>query len=489
MFALLNKRGIRFGIASILTMNMVLIVGLLMTTITVLDIRRERNISHDELEKQGLLLVNTLNHSLSDPLYYSDVDKLRDIAEVVRDQPDVRSVRVFTPNGRLLVIDSKTPDPSDYATGFIQSDLAMSSLHRRGTVVRFTDDTLKIASPITVGRELLEGIELALHTSHLSTEIHGIIWEHVWQGVALTSIGMALSWLLAQYFVRPLRKLLGATKEMAEGNFEFSSGRRRNDEIGDLSTAFEKMSHQLGTSTAHLKEANEWLLVEVFERTQAEERIRAALEEKEVLLREIHHRVKNNLQVISSLLNLQSPRIKDPQAVEVLRESQNRVRAMALVHQKLYSSHDLGMIDFADYSRSLVSVLLSSYGNSTQHVALKTNVDDIPLDINMAIPCGLIINELVSNSLKHAFSVKKEGELGIELHSTSDTQISLTVSDDGDGFPEDLDFRATESLGLQLVNGLTKQLNGTIELDRSQGTAFKLTFPGPTGQPTGQEEG
>ena len=169
----------------------------------------------------------------------------------------------------------------------------------------------------------------------------------------------------------------------------------------------------------------------------------------------------------------------------MLRDSKNRVQSMALVHQKLYDSKDLARFDFAEYSRSLISVLLRSYTDDSHSVAVKTNIGDIPLDIDTAMPCGLIINELVSNSSKHGFSTKKTGELRIDLHSTNDAEVTLTVSDNGDGFPEDLDFRETNSLGLQLVNALTRQLNGTIELDRTGGTAFKLTFPGAIGQEVG----
>ena len=212
------------------------------------------------------------------------------------------------------------------------------------------------------------------------------------------------------------------------------------------------------------------LLQDVTERRVAEERIRLSLKEKEVLLKEVHHRVKNNLQIISSLLNLQSKYIKDDQALEMFKESRNRIRSMTLIHEKLYRSKDLANIDVAEYIQNLSSNLFRSY--SAGRISLKTQVDDMLL--STAIPCGLIINELVSNSLKHAFP-EKQGEIYVNLHR-DDGRSTLIVSDNGVGFPENVDFRNTDSLGLQLVCTLTDQLDGAIELNRRDGTEFKITF-------------
>ncbi|HME45655.1 MAG TPA: histidine kinase dimerization/phosphoacceptor domain -containing protein [Syntrophorhabdales bacterium] len=214
------------------------------------------------------------------------------------------------------------------------------------------------------------------------------------------------------------------------------------------------------------------LLQDVTERRVAEERIRLSLKEKEVLLKEVHHRVKNNLQIISSLLNLQSKYIKDDQALEMFKESRNRIRSMTLIHEKLYRSKDLANIDVAEYIQNLSSNLFRSY--SAGRISLKTQVDDMLLGIDTAIPCGLIINELVSNSLKHAFP-EKQGEIFVNLHRDNG-RFTLVVSDNGVGFPESVDFRNTDSLGLQLVCTLTDQLDGAIELNRKGGTEFKITF-------------
>ena len=217
-------------------------------------------------------------------------------------------------------------------------------------------------------------------------------------------------------------------------------------------------------------------VIDITDRKWAENQIHASLEEKEVLLKEIHHRVKNNLQVISSLLKLQAGYIKDDRILEVFKESQNRVRAMALIHEKLYQSDDLAKTDFAEYIRSLVTNLFRSYSISSRLIKFNVQVQDVRLSIDTAIPCGLIINELISNSLKYAFSRGQSGEISISLSSEAADYYTLTVQDNGSGFPTDLDFRNTKSLGLQLVCSLIKQLHGTIDLEHQHGAAFKMTF-------------
>jgi PAS domain S-box-containing protein len=279
------------------------------------------------------------------------------------------------------------------------------------------------------------------------------------------------------------------------------------------------------------------MIEDITERKHAEDQIKASLQEKETLLKEIHHRVKNNLQIISSLLRLQSRQLRDQQAIALFKESQNRVQAMALIHEKLYQSSNLAQIDFQEYIKTLVQALFRSYDAHRHGVTFKCNVEPISLAIDIAIPCGLIINELVSNSLKYAFPETLGGEICISLQSLqhgfsnpgktsppapflqkegSQTppslqgnrsegeefgglglnyridvlepqstasldqgQFILTISDNGVGLSENFDFRNTSSLGLQLVCRLTKQLEASIELNRSHGTEYKISFRNP----------
>lgn len=229
---------------------------------------------------------------------------------------------------------------------------------------------------------------------------------------------------------------------------------------------------------------------DITEIKEAEKNIKASLKEKEVLLREIHHRVKNNLQIISSLLSLQSDYINDDEALDIFTESQNRVKTMAMIHEKLYKSDCLMKINFGDYVEELADSLFYNYRISPNMIKLRKNMDNVFFDVNTSIPCGLIINELVTNCLKHAFPWFKASksledspqdlefgkyQIDIELKPDNENYI-LTVADNGIGFPDDIDFKNTDSLGLQLVNNLVDQLDGTITLDKNEGTKFTIIF-------------
>jgi PAS domain S-box-containing protein len=217
------------------------------------------------------------------------------------------------------------------------------------------------------------------------------------------------------------------------------------------------------------------IMLDIDERKRAEEQIRNSLKEKEILLKEIHHRVKNNLQIISTLLDLQSDSFAEDQSKRFFEDCQNRIRAMAMIHEKLYETSDFVSIDFGEYLNNLINSLCSTY-MSDNRITLTIETCEVALEIDEAIPCGLIVNELVSNSLKYAFPEDCQGDLVVRLYIVDDGRITLTVEDNGVGFPPGLDFRETETLGLQLVNMLVKQLKGEIELDKGAGTLFRLKF-------------
>ncbi|OGP32375.1 MAG: hypothetical protein A2073_00095 [Deltaproteobacteria bacterium GWC2_42_11] len=229
---------------------------------------------------------------------------------------------------------------------------------------------------------------------------------------------------------------------------------------------------------------------DITERKKMEDEIKTSLKEKELLLKEIHHRVKNNLQIISSLLSLQSEYVnisRDKlgdklEMADVFKDSQSRIRSMVIVHERLYKSKDISNINFAEYIRDLTDNLFLSYKESAADISLKINADNIDFDIDTAIPLGLLINELISNSLKYAFPDNRRGEILIALQQYSGMGhggYALTVCDNGIGLPEGFDFRNTKSLGLQLVNTLAGQLNGAIEVKGKNGTEFKMTFTPP----------
>ena len=214
---------------------------------------------------------------------------------------------------------------------------------------------------------------------------------------------------------------------------------------------------------------------DISEQKQAQEQIKASLKEKEVLLQEIHHRVKNNLGIVTSLLQMQCRRTKDPQATAILLDSQNRIASIALVHEKLYRSANLSNINFAEYIVNLTSHLFDSYNINSNLVKLNIQVDDVSLNIETIIPCALIINELVSNALKYAFPKSREGEIEIILEQ-QDSNLILIIRDNGVGLTPDFDSKKDKTLGLTLVYGLVKQLKGKIEITSQSGVEFKINF-------------
>lgn len=213
---------------------------------------------------------------------------------------------------------------------------------------------------------------------------------------------------------------------------------------------------------------------DVTERKRVETQAREA---REMYIREIHHRVKNNLQVISSLLFLQSTHTNDPNIWNILKESQSRVKSIALIHEKLYRSTEITRLDFSEYVRDLIAELFRAYGVNHQGIHVHTHIDDVHLEVDTAIPCGLIINELISNVLKYAFpSGGGGGEVVIRLAPVAPREFLLVVHDNGVGLPENFDWRSSNSLGLRLVMDLARQLDGHVEVDTRSGTTFNITF-------------
>ncbi len=266
------------------------------------------------------------------------------------------------------------------------------------------------------------------------------------------------------------KQLIDPLLELEEGGLEVQR-RRKSGELFDIHLSLSLLHDDKGTPIGRIGYS-----LDITERKRAEEQIKTSLREKEVLLQEVHHRVKNNLQVIVSLLNLQADRVTDRQAREMFTESRSRVRAIALMHETLYQSKDLSRIDFGEYSHTLAANLFASYGVDPEVISWRINVENGFLGVDTAIPCGLIVSELISNSLKYAFPAGKHGEICIDFRRDDGNKCILVVKDNGIGLPKEFDLRKLESLGLQLVCTLTDQLDGSLELDCTEGTEFRITF-------------
>jgi PAS domain S-box-containing protein len=218
------------------------------------------------------------------------------------------------------------------------------------------------------------------------------------------------------------------------------------------------------------------VIIDITDRKKAEILVRTSLQEKEVLLKEIHHRVKNNLNIISSLLNLKRNEVKNIETWEVLSESISRIQSMALIHERLYRSDDLSNIKISDYVKNLSSALLSNY-NIEFPIDIKIGCDDIFLGINQMIPVGLMLNEMITNSIKYAFKDKKLGTISIAVLQSSPAWVEISYSDDGPGIPGSVDLENPKTLGVQIIKDLTRQLDGTVELVREKGAFYKIRFP------------
>lgn len=216
--------------------------------------------------------------------------------------------------------------------------------------------------------------------------------------------------------------------------------------------------------------------LDITERKNSEEYLKASLKEKEILLKEIHHRVKNNLQIISSLLNLQSEYITDKVSKELFNDSLNRIRSMALIHERLYQSKNFSQINVSDYVKDVTNYLLRTYKTNIREIKIDVEIEQLCVSIDTAIPLGLIINEVVSNSLKYAFPKKDSGLIEVRMENEADNLYNLVLKDNGIGIPESINFENTKSLGLQLIQNLVEQLDGSIDIDRASGTKFTIKF-------------
>ncbi len=349
---------------------------------------------------------------------------------------------------------------------------------------RFETEHLVVFKPILLNEERIGTVFLKSDLEEMDARFQ----RYVQIVVAFILASFALTFLVAarlrSVISEPILKLLQTKRRVSEENtYAIRATKQGEDELGHLIDGFNNMLTQIEQRDEALLQAQgelsvraRELQVELTERERAEARIRSSLAEKDVLLQEVHHRVKNNLQIVSSLLELQSSQLQDTAAKAMLKDSRYRVRSMALVHERLYQTENLADIALSEYVEQLCADLRTSYLAHSKGVEIEVEVADVSLDVDRAIPCGLIINELVSNAFKYAFPGGNEGTISVHLERVGDGNLELTVSDDGSGIPPDFDLEQPSTLGLQLVSALVVQLKGTIDLDRSTGTRITIVF-------------
>ena len=402
--------------------------------------------------------------------------------DIVRDAEETLSALRATPQVETACIYDLSGEPF---AAYVRDGGDFSPPSPEGATYRYEEDRLIVFEPIVLDGEQIGTVYLQSDVRELDLRRRRYVGLTVVFLVASSLVALALAARLRSVISEPILNLVDTMRRVSQDKaYSLRAEKHSHDELGQLIDGFNEMLSQIETRDAALTQAQnelerraQALQVELGERKRAEERITRSLREKEVLLQEIHHRVKNNLQVISSLLELQRQHVDDERTTEMLRDSQNRVRSMALVHERLYRTEDLAEIDFREYVEDLCRRLLGSYAADRQGIDLVTEVVDVSLDIATAIPTGLIINELVSNSLKYAFPGEATGSIQVSLRPTGDASWRLRVADDGIGLPDGFEHRTPSSLGLKLVHALVQQLHGELVLQDVDGTSFVITFP------------
>jgi two-component sensor histidine kinase len=409
-------------------------------------------------------------------LMLNDAESARETLSALDADPRIRFAQLFDTNGKVFAEYRKgSNDPR-----LLDQYLRPGIYGEKGGIV--------ISRPILANGEEVGIIVVSAGLGHVyrSLQRYAVIAGCVL--LVSLAVAFALSTVLERLISRPLLSLTETAARVSQsGDYSARAEGESDDELGQLIKDFNGMLEQIEERDVALQEINDLLEDRVHERTEELERevqrragteahLRASLAEKDVLLKEIHHRVKNNLQVISSLLNLQTSHVEDEQVREVLTKSQDRLRSIALVHEMFYQSDDLAHIDLAPFLSATMSYLLSAHGVDPREVHAEVDCAHMNVAIDTAIPIGLIAHELISNALKYAFPGKGHGDVRVALQPNG-SSVYLTVADNGVGFPKNIRWDRPASLGLQLVHSLTRQIKGDIKLEQEKGTCFTVSIP------------
>ncbi len=442
-----------------MTYSTVMVVAVVTLLATILFYYHSKQV-WGEFDLRTTSLATALSTDLQLPVLLENKKEIeRDIESVLKVQ-DVLSISVFNKNKELLVRSTNKPSvPFEYQD-VVYSDIEIES-----------DETIDELLEPTEGKglEKIGRVEIIFSTLKLKNAQRDMIFIVVLFTIAIVILRIVSDYFFTARITVPIGELVKGSEAVADGDLTQIIRIERKDEIGKLASSF-------NTMVMSLKERDDKIMSHQQEMEESNVKLDVSLKEKELLLQEVHHRVKNNMQLISSMLKLQAKYIKDEKDVEIFKDCRDRIRSMALIHEKLYKSKDMAHIDFNLYIKDLAKELSRSYVVDTNMIALNVNVENVFLEIETAIPCGLIINELISNSLNYAFPEGRKGEIKTLLRFINKDDLELVVSDNGIGLPKDLDIKKTESLGLQLVDTLSKQLQGEMEINRTGGTEFKIKF-------------
>jgi two-component sensor histidine kinase/HAMP domain-containing protein len=467
--------------------------GLMVATIIVFVVYIvpfQKETLRDRMENESMDIAKSILHANNASLITEDYGMVVDhCTQLVSDSKSIMYVVITRNDGYSLVhlknrwFETKyeglwLPDTSKTNGKIIYSDLLKGEVFHKSYKIIFSG---------VVWGWIHIGLSLDNYNQSLSKIENNVTWLTIFMSL----MGLALALLFAKKLTKPIRILDHTTKLIAGGDLSAKAIINTGDELQSLALSFNKMTDALKIArdeleervkerTAALAETNYILRGEIIERKKIEESLNYSLAEKDVLLKEIHHRVKNNLQIVSSLLFLQSLNIKEEETVTILQDSQNRIKSMALVHEKLYQSNDLARIDFGEYIIKLSNYIYDTYKSNKITIEFDYDLEEIFMPIDTAVPLGLILNELLTNSFKYAFINETPYNRSlkyIRLRTRKcDDALILEVSDNGSGMPKNFILENSESLGLKLVKNLVNQLEGQLIIESVEGTKFTLSI-------------
>jgi len=430
--------------------------------------------------KSAVSIAEMTAYSVAPALFFNDTSSVVEVINSVRQNPDLSFIVVLNDSDRIVATVNEN-------IRFSMNNA--NSVEHSGNYITPDGRILITRRPITINAQVIGTIVLGLSLDDLRKAVNDSKKTTALVSLVILGTGIILVTGISALLTRPLGHMVNTIERIAAGDYSHRANPSSSLEVNRLAGAFNQMAERIQIAQNQLEQMNRDLEKRVQERTRElrkeiiqrkrdEKKIVASLREKEVLLKEIHHRVKNNLQIIQSLLYLQSQGVLDSKAQNFFTESVNRIRSIALLHEKLYKSGDLARIDFSDYVRDLVQGIYQAFDFHSNLIKFDLHVTRFYLGIDMAIPCGLIINELVSNALKYAFTTNTGGDnkIAVIAKKLDDKSLFISIQDNGCGMPENIDIETSSSLGLRLVNSLVKdQLNGKIQMLVDAGTRFDIT--------------
>ena len=403
-----------------------------------------------ELQKRGVGIAKHFTTMSTDHVLTEDIFSLKMLAVDYKDaEENIEYVFIMDNNGMVMA--------HTFINGFpveLRTANAIGPEQEFNVQILTADNKriFDIAVPVLSGAA--GTVRIGISAEPIRKEVARLTTLTVWIIFFILLFGIIVAISLTIAITKPITELERAAQAVGEGDLEHRVHVKTRDEIGRLSETFNLMTENLQKTTGELKQS---------------------IHEKEILLREIHHRVKNNMAIISSLLQLQARYSRDENLTRLFRDCQSRISSMALVHEKLYQTTDITNISLREYVEEFVRHIMKSNGKKEGDIGLLLSIDDIKLTVDTMIPIGLILNELVTNSIKYAFESVEGPEISISFNAHNG-QATLIYSDNGSGMPEHIDFQNSETLGLQLVDMLTVQLTGTVQLERNDGTRFTIKF-------------